>query len=310
MPSRKRFSFTVNSETKPRGPALPSENEFSIESILEAIGPDIRNTLDSIAEICGRSKLSLANEYGSHIAPLGEIRAPPGGLVTVEEASPDHERQPADNEASLEDENSNTDWRDRQQLSYSGYREGVRQAAAAHNAASRPTGYFSMGEGSSAQVEPDTPGSAMVSYPAFDPDPQLPSLSATREFTSSPKPSGRALLGRSVEPTVDDMKRNKIAPAVVSEVHLDAKADYPALLVDDDRHSEISSDASGDHDSQSAQAHIVPVLAELQTLLSWFRGTTRSNIPESCQSLQSAETRLRAMLERQNGDPPVAIRAT
>ena len=33
---------------------------------------DVKAEIDSIAEICGRSKLSLANEYGSHLPPHGE----------------------------------------------------------------------------------------------------------------------------------------------------------------------------------------------------------------------------------------------
>ena len=81
------FSFNGNGkqQRQPRA-TTPWEENFSIENILQAIEPNIRSTLDSIAEIYGRSKLSLANEHGSHLPPLGEIRAPP--LVTVEEASP------------------------------------------------------------------------------------------------------------------------------------------------------------------------------------------------------------------------------
>lgn len=77
-------------------PKLPSVHDFSIDGILEAIQPDIQGTIDAIAEILGRSRYSLANEYGAHMPPQGEIRAGRGfqerRLLPVEEAtvSDDH----------------------------------------------------------------------------------------------------------------------------------------------------------------------------------------------------------------------------
>ncbi|MCJ1316048.1 hypothetical protein MMC15_001368 [Xylographa vitiligo] len=52
--------------------ALPPLSAFSFADILASIDMDVKAEIDSIAEICGRSKLSLANEYGSHLPPHGE----------------------------------------------------------------------------------------------------------------------------------------------------------------------------------------------------------------------------------------------
>ena len=58
---------------------LPPPSAFSFQEILAAIDPEIRASIDSIAEICGRSKLSLSNEYGAHRPPQGELNRPGGG---------------------------------------------------------------------------------------------------------------------------------------------------------------------------------------------------------------------------------------
>jgi hypothetical protein len=55
---------------------LPSVDAFSFDGILRAIEPDINEAIDGIAEIYARSKLSLADEYGAHLPPLGEINNP------------------------------------------------------------------------------------------------------------------------------------------------------------------------------------------------------------------------------------------
>ena len=58
-------------------PRLPSPNDFSFDEILSSIGPDAHAAIDAIAEICGRSKLSLADQHGSHMPPQGEVEALP-----------------------------------------------------------------------------------------------------------------------------------------------------------------------------------------------------------------------------------------
>ncbi|KAI4132869.1 MAG: hypothetical protein LQ347_002420 [Umbilicaria vellea] len=88
---------------------LPPLEAFSFQEILQSISSDIQVPIDRIAEICGKSKLSLANEYSSHMPPHADVS--PGTfqgahesldvvfrhrhrhrLLPVEEASSSHER--------------------------------------------------------------------------------------------------------------------------------------------------------------------------------------------------------------------------
>jgi len=85
---------------------LPSAEVFSFENILQAIEHEAQDDVDAIAEICGRSKMSLANEYDAHMPPQGELMAARIGgqpssmarsslnqsLTPVEEASSINER--------------------------------------------------------------------------------------------------------------------------------------------------------------------------------------------------------------------------
>ena len=54
---------------------LPPVDAFTFKNILRAVEPEIQPALDAIAEICSRSKLSLADEYSAHLPPQGEISA-------------------------------------------------------------------------------------------------------------------------------------------------------------------------------------------------------------------------------------------
>ncbi|ENI08116.1 hypothetical protein COCC4DRAFT_162561 [Bipolaris maydis ATCC 48331] len=56
-----------------RSEQLPSADDFSFSAILRAVDPEIRDAIDAIAEICARSRMSLADEYDSHLPPQGEI---------------------------------------------------------------------------------------------------------------------------------------------------------------------------------------------------------------------------------------------
>lgn len=68
---------------------LPPLSSFSFESILREIDNEINPSVDAIAEIFGRSKLSLADEYGSHLPPQGEVSFPASqGQNEVLEAIP------------------------------------------------------------------------------------------------------------------------------------------------------------------------------------------------------------------------------
>lgn len=62
---------------------LPPLECFSFQDILASVDPDIRLSIDAIAEICGRSKLSLADEYGSHRPPHEELTSLQTDLGTV-----------------------------------------------------------------------------------------------------------------------------------------------------------------------------------------------------------------------------------
>ncbi|KAA6413079.1 MAG: hypothetical protein FRX48_02823 [Lasallia pustulata] len=84
---------------------LPPLEAFAFQEILQSVSSDIRVPIDRIAEICGKSRLSLANEYSSHMPPQAEFTAPSfhrardsvdavfrHRLLPVEEATSSHER--------------------------------------------------------------------------------------------------------------------------------------------------------------------------------------------------------------------------
>lgn len=286
MSPRRLFPFTgsrSSASPRPSGPPLPSDKDFSIDSILQAIDPDIRGTLDSIAEICGRSKLSLANEYGSHIAPLGEIRAPPGGgLVPVEEASSSDERRADEGVVIFDDDPGMMDTgRDMHPFSFYRYLENLRQAASALERNSGPTSLMATHSttvnGQSGQVSSLERGT----------------LPAIREFPSGPKNSSRDLLGKHKPSGLAGQSSQDIAtPAMVSEVHFEARAD--------DQHAAAepltavnAAKLGGTQASDSWNTSDV-----IQSLLGWLKWTTRVVEPDSRPALQSAEGRLRAMLGR------------
>ncbi|KAH6638756.1 hypothetical protein C7974DRAFT_304571 [Boeremia exigua] len=63
---------------------LPAIEDFSFSAILRAVDPEIRDAIDAIAEICARSRLSLADEYDAHLPPQGEITdAGPGWAAST-----------------------------------------------------------------------------------------------------------------------------------------------------------------------------------------------------------------------------------
>ncbi|KAI5364847.1 hypothetical protein Slin15195_G043850 [Septoria linicola] len=55
--------------------ALPPISSYAFADILRSVNGsrDFQLAIDDIAEICARTRLSLATEYGSHLPPLGEI---------------------------------------------------------------------------------------------------------------------------------------------------------------------------------------------------------------------------------------------
>lgn len=68
-PSRPEMKNKPKPRVDTESPQLPSLESFSIQDILASIGPEADASLDAIAEICGRSKMSLAEQHGSHRPP-------------------------------------------------------------------------------------------------------------------------------------------------------------------------------------------------------------------------------------------------
>ncbi|KAL4815310.1 hypothetical protein BDW67DRAFT_164226 [Aspergillus spinulosporus] len=264
MPARRSFLFSRASNPQQQRepePELPAGEEFSIDGILRAIEPNIRSTLDSIGEICGRSKLSLANEYGSHIAPLGEIRAPPGGLVTVEEASSVHEEYSGDNVVIYDDDNP-VDGRD-------------------HTPFSNYTFFDALLPPITAPSQP-VPANDHLDQQSHG---QLPT---TREFASKPKAGGRALLG--IAETDNDRVQNILTPALVSEILLDAQAN--GRLKADHLPGQLSQAGLSNQWTHCGKS------SDVQSLFRWLKQAAWS---DGCGiEQQTAESRLRATLERQN----------
>ncbi|KAI4223638.1 MAG: hypothetical protein L6R36_005258 [Xanthoria steineri] len=84
-----------------RSSEMPPLESFSFQDILASIDSDVALSIDKIAEICGRSKMSMADEYSSHMPPQSDFSIPSmqdsgnevavGRLDPVEEASSTHE---------------------------------------------------------------------------------------------------------------------------------------------------------------------------------------------------------------------------
>lgn len=57
--------------------ALPPVSAYSFADILRTAdtSPEFQAAIDGIAEICAKNRMSLADEYASHLPPLGEITA-------------------------------------------------------------------------------------------------------------------------------------------------------------------------------------------------------------------------------------------
>lgn len=311
-PETRLPSIMPSDSISQRVPNLPSVQDFSIESILRAIEPDIRSTLESIAEICGRSKLSLANEYGSHIAPFGEIRASLGGLLTVEEASASSERLADDNVVIVDDDNSVLDSRDLFGSTAHGLLENLQQAAFATGYQQAPR--FSHGdspsqgqsEGSRASNENSLVTSQNIAQ--ITPASLLP---VTKEFSTKPKPAGRDLLGRRPQSVAKTHAVNMATSATLSETHLDARANrssWPSVPLDVPRGSPTPIASQFPHVnrnrsfvSQTTGVDKYPLIADVQDWLNWLKTVVQSErkSQQAYRSIQhSAETTLRAVLER------------
>lgn len=84
-------SYSSNKPTPTGSPSgrsrtLPPIASFAFADILrQADGPEMQSAIDGIAEICAKNRMSLAEEYASHMPPVGEITAvstlPVGGRL-------------------------------------------------------------------------------------------------------------------------------------------------------------------------------------------------------------------------------------
>ncbi|KAJ5181246.1 hypothetical protein N7491_000800 [Penicillium cf. griseofulvum] len=292
MSARRFLSFSSRSSA-PRSQSdvrLPSDKDFSIESILQAIEPDIRGTLDSIAEICGRSKLSLSNEYGSHIAPLGEICAP-STLRSVDQAISEQRRDDS-NAVIVDEEASPIDpARDMHPFSFHRYLENLRQTASLEQNGTGQTTQSVLFSPLSPHMDSGADGLLAI----------VPTISTpfTREFVSRPKHSGRDLLARNAPGSAEWQSFQMVTPAVVSEVHIDATAN------DGSAESNIFSRPNLGGDDSPAIAYSGPEI--IQSLLGWLKWTASIAGPESSPALQSAEGRLRAMLDRPGNESETSV---
>ena len=94
-PDMKKKDQSTDKSTSPK---LPPIESFSFQDILGSIGPEANASIDAIAEICGRSKMSLAAEHSSHRPPHSQLAATggspdpsflPARLEPVAEMGPD-----------------------------------------------------------------------------------------------------------------------------------------------------------------------------------------------------------------------------
>ncbi|OJD12449.1 hypothetical protein AJ78_06964 [Emergomyces pasteurianus Ep9510] len=295
----------ANGSAADRPPAqLPPVHEFGIDGILRAIEPDIQNTLDAIAEICGRSKLSLANEYGSHRPPLGEIRASSRsidhGLLPVEEASSSNERLVDQNVLILGEDTSTVDGRN----PFSSTNRSLANAP-------EDTGVVIYGPAMPPAwgQNPFLQQNILSSRHLSSTEARHPPSSRTKEAKHSRHSFDWALLGR--EPEHSQQHRYSISTQpVVSEVHLDAQADGTYLMDTswESYHRETSGqteDYSVDPPMNDALVRIraekLSFLADLQGWLAWFRNIGhRLDQDGDSASCQTAEMRLREVLQRQD----------
>jgi hypothetical protein len=311
---------------------LPPVNDFTIDGILKAIQPDIQVTLDEIAKICGRSRLSLANEYDSHMPPQGEIRA--SGripfdhiLLPVEEASSSNERLAGEMPGIVGDDYSLDDRPDLDAPHGHGY--GILESLrAAHRYQVEPSS--SWGDGSSMQVDHDIPrpssvdNSALPILPHPIIEPPLLRDRATRSHSTNWTP-----LRTERRPVTIRPGEVLTSQPIVSELRLDAQYGHGRISTsshgarahngfdyEDGAYVEypdfsstpyLTSTTDAPYHTSSLRQRIqnLSILHEAQNWLSWMNGTYGSwNEAE----YQSAETNLRAILERHTiiDDPMVA----
>ncbi|KAL8848979.1 MAG: hypothetical protein Q9221_006010 [Calogaya cf. arnoldii] len=71
-PKRAKMRSTKRSSGY-RASEMPPLESFSFQDILASLDSDVALSIDKIAEICGRSKMSMADEYSSHMPPQSDF---------------------------------------------------------------------------------------------------------------------------------------------------------------------------------------------------------------------------------------------
>ena len=293
--------------TMSRQPELPPVSDFSIDGILHAIEPDIQETLDQLAEIMGRSRLSLANEYGSHLPPQGEIRASNRmfleQLLPVAEASSSNERLAGDNIIIVGEDASVIDGSATGSAAY-GLLERLR-AASSNRVPQAPVS--SLWRESSSIPRPDVPARS-ISSPIESFDPAMPAATWQEQATRS-RSASWALLGRGQDSHADGQAQLVSTLPIVSEMFLAAgangsSASNPPVVSESGRNYPLYSyDESALFEDPPAevvptrfqafqsQLQSLSMVTDLHSFAAWLHR-------ESPGSRQSAEDRLRAILDR------------
>ncbi|KUL92129.1 hypothetical protein ZTR_02216 [Talaromyces verruculosus] len=281
---------------------LPAVEEFGIDAILRAIEPDIRSTLESIAEICGRSKLSLANEYGSHIAPFGEVNPPPGNLLAIQETAADNMEASTDADGHIVIVDDDNDLYG----SPLGLLDDLRQTALA-------TGYQQ-----TSRVERENAragNTAQGRNPRNGKQPSAAPAARMNEFAATSKSNSTALLANTPSKTKGSKPSTITSPALLSETRLDAqgnRSSWPSVPPDTPKGSPMlhaSPFTRAVAQTQSTVADRMFFVAEVQDWLNWLKSIVQreaANQQVSNSHSYSAENSLRALLVRDQ-DQAVAV---
>ncbi|WEW56099.1 hypothetical protein PRK78_001534 [Emydomyces testavorans] len=301
--SRDNMSRQASSPRHNMSAKLPPVQDFGIDGILRAIEPDIQSTLDAIAEICGRSKLSLANEYRSHRPPLGEIRAPARmmdhGLLAVEEASSSNERLADENVLIVGDDISTIDGRDPYSSRYS-FLDNMHPNTGAldYRIAFAPWGESEV-HGAASRVNPTPIGES-----------ESRSQSQQRETKSSLTSFPWALLGGGTDFSNRVNRQSIQTQPVISEVHVDAQAsgtNRQSIIEDDcpldpptQPEASHTSDLELDKSMLALATKKLSSLSDLRGVLHWFRHACQQSDHSENAAFQSAESKLQELLRRQD----------
>jgi hypothetical protein len=282
---------------------LPAVSDFRIQSILAAIEPEIEGPIDAIAEIMGRSRLTLANEYDSHLPPQGEIRAtghPP--LLPVEEASSSNERLAADNVIIVPEDASLVDGSNAGSAAY-GLLERLRAAPRPRRQRSDTPASWAAGLSNPPIRTFSSP--AVLSDQPPPPPPIIPEPPPQRARTS------RSLLRVSGGINPPERRSSRTTNAVVSETYLHAgangrQASNPPMVSESGRNFPLYSyDESGLFEQPSptvprlrsfrSRMQSLRLVSEIQGLASWLR--RHGSVDHDT----DAQTRLRGILDRHGG---------